>query len=40
MKLYSGVLQLTIPLNNLVELPRHKGGVHKQKQILYLINEI
>ena len=40
MKLYSGVLQLTIPQNNLVELPRHKGEVFKQKQILYIINEI
>ncbi len=40
MKLYSGVLQLTIPQNNLVESPRRKGGVFKQKQILYLINEI
>ena len=40
MKLYSGVLQLTIPQNNLVELPRHKGGAFKQKQKLYLINEI
>ena len=40
MKLYSGVLLIAIPQNNLVELPRHKGGVFKQKQLLHLINEI